>query len=246
MELLEEFVVLLKQRGYKPNTLKKYNSTLNHFREYHKEREPVDIEAYTLQVHNTFLMFLSEGYDFHPNTIASMVKNLKVFFKFCREEKGITLHPDYLKLRAAYIEPEKIFLTAQELQNIAGLELYYKLSKVRDAFLFACYTGLRYSDLFNLSANNIVDKGSYKVINIMPQKTMSTQKKLNKRIEIVLLPQALEIIERYQGRSIKSLPVITNQRMNEYLKWIARSGGPGVSGSDGGLRTGSPKICFCS
>ncbi len=137
LELLEEFVLLLKQRGYKPNTLKKYNSTLNHFREYHKEREPVDIEAYTLQVHNSFLVFLSEGYDFHPNTIASMVKNLKVFFKFCREEKGITLHPDYLKLRAAYIEPEKIFLTAEELQNIAGLELNYKLSKVRDAFLFA-------------------------------------------------------------------------------------------------------------
>ncbi len=225
LELLEEFVLLLKQRGYKPNTLKKYNSTLNHFREYHKEREPVDIEAYTLQVHNTFLVFLAEGYDFHPNTIASMVKNLKVFFKFCREEKGINLHADYLKLRAAYIEPEKIFLTEEELDKIMGLEMNHKLSKVRDAFLFACYTGLRYSDLFNLSTNHIVDKGPYKVINIMPQKTMSTQKKLNKRVEIVLVPQALEIIERYQGRSIKSLPVITNQRMNEYLKWIARLAG---------------------
>jgi hypothetical protein len=125
LELLEEFVVLLKQRGYKPNTLKKYNSTLNHFREYHREREPVDIEAYTLQVHNSFLVFLAESYDFDPYTIASMVKNLKVLFKFCRKEKGITLHPDYLKLRAAYIEPEKIFLTEYPLQRLTlawGLE----------------------------------------------------------------------------------------------------------------------------
>ncbi len=80
--------MLLRQRGYKPNTLKKYNSTLNHFREYHKEREPVDIEAYTLQVHNSFLVFLSEGYDFHPNTIASMVKNPEGILQVLQEEKN--------------------------------------------------------------------------------------------------------------------------------------------------------------
>ncbi len=106
-----------------------------------------------------------------------------------------------------------------------GLEMNHKLSKVRDAFLFACYTGLRYSDLFNLSTNHIVDKGPYKANNIMPQKTMSTQKKLNKRVEIVLRPRhwkSSNVIRAGALNLCQSLPI---NGLNEYLKWIARLAG---------------------
>lgn len=74
-----------------------------------------------------------------------MIKRLKVFFKYCREVEQLSLHPEVAGIKAVYLVMEKIFLSWEELEKLAAAELPDHQAKVRDCYLFACYTGLRYS-----------------------------------------------------------------------------------------------------
>ena len=95
-----------------------------------------------------------------------------------------------------------------------------RISIVRDIFIFSCFTGLSYVDIANLTQNNIVtgiDKEKW--IHTSRQKTGTAS-------HVPLLPQPIEIIQKYKDHpkvinSGKLLPILTNQRMNSYLKEIA-------------------------
>ena len=95
-----------------------------------------------------------------------------------------------------------------------------RISVVRDIFIFSCYTGLSYVDIANLTSDNIV-------IGIDREKWIHTSRqKTGTASHIPLLKPAIEIIEKYQGHpkvinSGKILPILSNQRMNSYLKEIA-------------------------
>ena len=94
-----------------------------------------------------------------------------------------------------------------------------RLEKVRDCFIFCCYTGLPYTEMASLRASHIVKgfdgKDWIKII----------RKKTGKPMMIPLLPKALQILEGYNIREKNAndllLPVISNQRFNSYLKEIA-------------------------
>ena len=95
-----------------------------------------------------------------------------------------------------------------------------RVSTVRDIFVFSCFTSLSYVDIANLTPHNIVigiDRIQW--IHTRRQKTGTAS-------HVPLLPKALEIIEKYKNHpnvinSGKLLPILTNQRMNSYLKEIA-------------------------
>ncbi|WP_019946040.1 site-specific integrase [Dyadobacter beijingensis] len=94
-----------------------------------------------------------------------------------------------------------------------------RLAQVRDIFLFCCYTGLAYADVFKLKRSEIIDGSDEKWIVIKRQKTASPSR-------IPLLPQALSIIAIYDEHpqcvdQDKLLPVLSNQKMNSYLKEIS-------------------------
>jgi site-specific recombinase XerD len=95
-----------------------------------------------------------------------------------------------------------------------------RLNNVKDIFIFSCYTGLSYIDIFNLTKENIVlgiDGGKW--IITQRQKTETPSR-------IPLLPAAQSILEKYAFRNDlliknKLLPVPSNQKVNAYLKEIA-------------------------
>jgi len=113
------------------------------------------------------------------------------------------------------------FLSIDELQAIEEIELKNAtLRKVRDIFIFICYTGLSYSDLKELSELSItkgIDGDLW--INFARKKTgMETR--------IPILPPAMEIIDRYKEHpeAINKgtlLPMMSNQKLNQYLGEIA-------------------------
>ncbi len=113
-----------------------------------------------------------------------------------------------------------VFLDAQELKQLTDFEIPEDkkyLEKVRDIFLFCCYTSLRYSDVCNLCHSNI--KGSY--IDIVTIKT-------NDRIVIEFNDKSKAIYEKYRDFHFeggKVFPVISNQKMNDYLKDLAELAG---------------------
>ena len=117
------------------------------------------------------------------------------------------------------------FLTDEELSSIREKEFSGKgLELVRDMFVFSCYTGLAYIDIFNLTKDQLskgIDGNLWIITN--RQKTGSAS-------NIPLLPVAEEIIKKYENHPVSSnsgklLPVYTNQKVNEYLKTIAENCG---------------------
>lgn len=113
------------------------------------------------------------------------------------------------------------FLTKEELIKIEIRDLsVVRLQWVRDLFVFSCYTGLAYIDTMRLSPANItigID-GEYWLI--------TNRQKTSNPVRVPLLPKALQIIDKYKGhpRALVEgtlFPVISNQKLNSYLKEIA-------------------------
>lgn len=113
------------------------------------------------------------------------------------------------------------YLTESEIELIQNKEFSGDgLNLVKDIFLFSCYTGLAYIDIYNLTTEQIsvgIDGNLWVITNRQKTGTSSN---------VPLLPFAKSIIEKYRNHpftrnSRKLLPVYTNQKVNEYLKTIA-------------------------
>ena len=113
-----------------------------------------------------------------------------------------------------------IFLTPTEFKHFREYQIPQQkkyLERVRDVFLFQCFTGLRYSDVENLKKNDIKDD----FIEVTTLKTSDSLK-----IELNQYSRAiLDKYKDYKDCKGRALPVITNQRMNEYLKELAELAG---------------------
>lgn len=109
------------------------------------------------------------------------------------------------------------FLTDEEIQRIMQKEFATpRLEAVRDIFIFSCFCGLAYIDVANLTQDNIVSMNGKMWI-------MTRRQKTNIPSNILLLDIPLMIIDKYKGKTTKGklLPILSNQKMNSYLKEIA-------------------------
>lgn len=221
LETFEKFIHYQALNDKKYNTVRAYKTTLFRLKAHVEKHGKLYVNEYTKEVHEKLLRYCKSEVNLQPNSVFQVCKHLKTFFKTCQNDFGIGLHPDHAKISPHYVETERIFLSERDLEKIKNVPLSESMARVRDAFLFACFTGLRYSDWSRLSDQHIVDKGAYKVVSIVPQKTNSSAQKYVKRVEVPLLNDALEIIDKYRGQLKTLVPVLTNQKMNEYLKHIA-------------------------
>jgi len=118
-------------------------------------------------------------------------------------------------------EVDRPFLVEDELNRIINKTFSVsRMAEVRGIFVFCCYTGLAYTDVKKLTREEItVGIDGEKWIWTSRQKTDTTTR-------VPLLPPALEILERYKDHpqclnESRLLPVLSNQKMNSYLKEIA-------------------------
>jgi site-specific recombinase XerD len=146
--------------------------------------------------------------------------NFKKIVLLCRKRGWLDKDP-FNSFRMTKKEVIREVLNEEELQIIAEKKFVSdRLTLVRDIFLFSCYTGLAYSEVKNLNESHInigIDGGRW--IFIRRQKT----KKLS-RIPLLEVPES--ILSRYQGHPVSGqretlLPILSNQKMNSYLKEIA-------------------------
>lgn len=154
----------------------------------------------------------------HKNsTVAKEIAAVKWFLKWAKK-KGYNKSVDFelYKPKIKNIQKKIIFLNQSELRKIREYEIPKDkifLEKIRDIFLFQCFTGLRYSDVFNLKKSDV--KESYIEI---------TTLKTSDNLVIELNCHSKEILEKYRSKDFignKALPVISNQKMNDYLKELA-------------------------
>ena len=209
--------------GFKPNTLKGYKTSLSHIEGYlEKEFRLADIDA--RKIDHAFVI----GYEFFLRTTmgcsavsaAKYMKHFRKIIKICIAHRWITDDPfAFYKIKAK--AKEKEFLTDAELRRIEEkLFKIPRLANVRDIFVFCCYTGLSYADVKKLKWADIAEGVDGKLW------IFTSREKTETSPNIPLLPKALEIIEQYSNyppcvaKDIV-LPVLSNQKMNSYLKEIA-------------------------
>jgi len=118
-------------------------------------------------------------------------------------------------------EGNRDFLTMKELRKIEQKRFsVQRLELVKDMFVFACYTGLSYSDIYKLSFQH------FQIGNDGENWIIIDRTKNNSRCRIPLLPSAKQIIQKYSNHPVSCqretvLPIHSNQKMNAYLKEIA-------------------------
>lgn len=145
------------------------------------------------------------------SSIHGVHKRLKVYVGEALLFGRIESNP-YDKVKIARDDGERTrkYLTKEELRKIREVEIKDPyVERVRDCFVFACYTGLAYSDLARVK-DHIIKDGDRWVIRDFRVKTGTSY-------NITLLPPAKEILEKYNCE----LPVISNQKYNMYLKGLA-------------------------
>lgn len=126
----------------------------------------------------------------------------------------------FLSYKAKLKVVERPYLTKEEIQAIYEKEFASeRLNQVRDIFLFSCYTGLAYVDVKKLSKSHVN-------IGIDGDRWIFTHRqKTDTSTRVPLLPLAQELILKYEGHpecvnSNVLFPVLSNQKMNSYLKEI--------------------------
>jgi site-specific recombinase XerD len=216
-------VKALVGKEFAAGTLERYETVLKLLQQFLQHQYKVKDMAIT-QVNHKFITdfeyFLKTERNNAHNTAIKYIKNFKKIVRISLANGWIDKDP-FINFKATIKEVEREFLTEEEIQKIVSKELYVnRLEQVRDIFIFCCFTGLPYADVEKLSENNIVTGiDGEKWIKINRTKT-------DVRSSIPLLPIPIAILEKYKNHpeanhANKLLPVLSNQKMNAYLKEIA-------------------------
>ncbi|WP_372758109.1 site-specific integrase [Mariniflexile sp.] len=210
-------------KEYALNTLKRYETTLNHITNFLVSSLNVN-EIPIKQINHQFLtdfeFYLKSERNCNHNSTMRYLKSLKKIVGIALANNWIDKDP-FRNYKTQSKETEREFLSEAEIQSMINKKLkMIRLDQVRDIFIFCCYTGLAYSDVNKLTNNNLI-KGIDGEMWIKFNRT-----KTNTKSNIPLLPTPLLIIEKYKpehedSSSYRLLPVLSNQKMNAYLKEIA-------------------------
>ena len=198
----------VKQKLVTDTTLSKYKVTRSYISRYMKtELKKDDIlmrEVSPSFVENLFIFLLSY---MSNNTAVQKMKQVKSVMRFAVEEGYIRVSPFKIVLKKE--KKEVVPLTIEEVNIIRKKKIDIpRLAKIRDLFVFECFSGLAFSDLASLNEKDYhIDESGNKWI-------IKKRHKTNVVATIPLLPVALEILEKYNYK----LPHLTNVKYNAYLK----------------------------
>lgn len=204
-------------------THKNYLATSGHLKSFleHKYRDRLvrlkDLDYDFIVKFNTYLRVECN------NSNNGALKHVERVKKVVNEalKRGHLDKDPFFQFKAKKEKVTRQYLSEDELERIENYQSSKPhLMRIKDIFVFICYTGLTYQDLYDLTPDNIVlGLDGNRWISAIRNKTLV-------EISIPLLPPALEVLEKYEdypesNNSGMLLPVLSNQKMNAYLKIIA-------------------------
>jgi integrase len=210
-------------------TMKNYLTTQKYVLSFLKDRFKTS-DKFLSELNYKFILdfesYLRQVKDKHGNKSMAnngVMKHLERFGKMVNlavKLEWIERNP-FHSFQLKFDKVERQFLTKPELLSIEKKEFNGpRLQSVADFFIFSCYTGLAYIDVFNLRPSHIVEinEGDFWI--------RTTRQKTNTPVTVPILPKALAILQKYrdhpQSQSLgKVFPVVSNQKLNSYLKEIA-------------------------
>ena len=207
-----------QQNDWTDSTYEKFAAVKNHLMNF---RDELTFDFFDEKGLNDYVTYLRDVKEMRNSTIGKQLSFLKWFLRWAFK-KGVHQNNAYDSYKPKLKSTQKkiIFLTWEELNKLREFEIpaaKQALDRVRDVFLFQCFTGLRYSDVFNLRKSDI--KGDH--IEVTTVKTSDS-------LIIELNKHSKAILDKYKDVAFeddKVLPVITNQKMNDYLKELAELAG---------------------
>ncbi|HOY42512.1 MAG TPA: site-specific integrase [Chitinophagales bacterium] len=216
-------VKALVGKEFAAGTLERYETVLRLlqlFLEFQYKVKDMPIHQINHKFITDLEFYLKTERDNCHNTAIKYIKNFKKIVRIALANGWIDKDP-FVNFKATIKDVEREFLTEEEIQNVISKDLHFgRLDQVRDIFIFCCFTGLAYADVKKLSNDDLV-------IGIDGSKWIKTNRtKTDVRSNIPLLPTPLAILEKYKdhpeaNHSNKLLPVLSNQKMNAYLKEIS-------------------------
>ena len=208
---------------YAPGTLERYETSLKHTKEFLQWKFGVsdfDINEIDHAFITDYEYFLRSVRKCANNTAVKYIKNFKKIIRICIANGWLDKDP-FANYKSKVREVERDFLSQEEVQAIYTKKFATdRLNLVSDIFVFSCFTGLAYIDVKNLTQSNIsLGIDGKRWIFTHRQKTESPS-----RIPLLQIPE--EIIQKYAENPLclnedRLLPVLSNQKMNSYLKEIA-------------------------
>jgi integrase/recombinase XerD len=224
-----ELELLEAAKKISEGTVKHYRTSEKHlgtFLQLYKKGADVGINEIDYSFINEFDLYLKSKYksksdkSISNNYANKQHSRLRTVLHKAVREGFINANP-YQTFRLKAEKAVRDYLTEGELNSLSSHSLQGNLSlqRVRDCFLFSCYTGLRYEDAFNLKMTDI---------NYETDGTVSltiTMGKTNDRVYVPLLEPAIRIMAHYSDDDARKvfnfvLPRYSNQKVNTYLKTI--------------------------
>lgn len=226
MEIFEHHNTQMKEligKEFSPLTYERYVTSKRHTQEFLKWKlkvTDIDINELNYEFITDYEFWLKSIRNCDHNTSMKYLSNFKKIVNICLKNGWLLRNP-FFGFKMTKREIERPYLTIDELTRISSKTFIApRINQIRDIFLFSCYTGLAYADVKKLSRSEIsVGIDGDKWIFTHRQKTESATR-------LPLLPPAQEILERYANHPQcinegRLLPVLSNQKMNGYLKEIA-------------------------
>jgi integrase len=226
LEIFEDHnrkVEALLGNGFEPNTLKGYRTTVKHLSSFIKlnyKNDDIPINKLNHEFIVDFEFYLRSSCKISMVSAAKYIKNLKKIVNSCIAHSWIPKNP-FANYKSKAKAGERVYLSQDELTNIYEKQFTIeRLAQVKDIFLFCCYTGLAYADIKKLKRQEIaigIDGGFW---------IFTKRKKTDTSTRVPLLEIAIEILDKYKDHPHCEaegtlLPVLSNQKMNAYLKEIA-------------------------
>lgn len=175
-----------------------------------------DFEQYLRTFKNSKNQFMLSN-----NGVMKHLERFKKIINLAIKLEWMTKNP-FKQFQLKFDKYDRQFLTEQELELIENTHYRNeRLERIKDCFIFSCYTGLSYVDVKELTLNQItrgIDNNFW---------IFTKREKTNELVKIPILPKALKVIDKYKNdaemtNSRNILPLCSNQKTNKYLKEIAK------------------------
>ncbi|MEM8969461.1 MAG: site-specific integrase, partial [Bacteroidota bacterium] len=228
LELMDYHNHQLKD-GLEWGTLKNYFTTQNYVKQFLAERlrkKDIYLSQLSYQFITELEMYLRT---YQPkdhrkpmgnNTVMKHLERLRKMVNLAIKNEWLDKDP-FHKFKLKFEKKDRGYLTQDELRRLEERDFRLdRLNQTRDIFVFSCYTGLSYAEVYDLKPEHII-------VGMDRERWIRGQRKKSKEwYSVPLLPQALAIIDRYKENVMaqangKVLPVYTNQKTNAYLKEVA-------------------------
>lgn len=200
-------------------TYLRFDRVYRYFRDFLKQEygvNDISLKEINSQILDKFIDYLKIEKKYSQNSASKFIQHIKTASNYA-VKKGLLITDPIKDYVNSWEKVDRGYLLDDEIKTIINKEFATeRLSNVRDIFIFSCFTGLAYIDVANLTQDNLVkNDGKFWI--------MTKRQKTNVASNILLLDIPLKIIEKYKGKTKnnKLLPVLSNQKMNSYLKEIA-------------------------